>query len=99
MTVTLSNDEKKISQARKEIRRQYYFHIDYNPSLDEPSQRQLIQKIYVPNSVEPDFKDRPEAEPSLNHYLLSQRELKGKKLPTITRVHQSPPNIKIKPIE
>jgi hypothetical protein len=87
MPVTLSNDEKKISLARNEIRRQYYFHTAYNPQLDEPSQRQLIQKIYVPNSVEPDFKDRPEVEPSLNHYLLSQRELKGKKLPTITRVH------------
>jgi hypothetical protein len=42
MPVTLSNDEKKISEARNEIRRQYYFHTDYNPSLDEPSQRQLI---------------------------------------------------------
>ena len=43
----------------------------------------------MPNSVEPDYKERPEAEPSLNHYLLSQRDLKGKKLlPIITRVHQ-----------
>jgi hypothetical protein len=42
MPVTLSNDEKKISLARNEIRKQYYFHADYNPQLDEPSQRQLI---------------------------------------------------------
>lgn len=37
MPVTLSNDEKKFSLARNEIRRQYFFHADYNPSLDEPS--------------------------------------------------------------
>ena len=56
MPVTLKNDEKKFSLARNEIRKQYYFHKDYNPSLDEPSRRQLNQKIYLPNSVEPDFK-------------------------------------------
>ena len=44
-------------------------------------------KIYVPNSLEPDFKAHPEIEPSLNHYLLAQKELKGPKIPTITRVH------------
>jgi hypothetical protein len=39
--------------------------------------------------MEPDFKTRPEVEPSLNHYLLSLNNLKGKKLPTITRVHNA----------
>jgi hypothetical protein len=49
-------------------------------------------KIYVPNSLEPDFKVNPEVEPSVNHFLLSQKELKGPKIPSVTRVHN--PNAK-----
>ena len=56
---------------RNELRRHQFFHKDYKPELDHPNQRRLNMKIYVPNSLEPDFKVNPDVEPSLNHFLLS----------------------------
>lgn len=64
------NDLKKISEARNELRKHYFFHKDYKPEMDEPTQRLVNNKIYTLNSEEPDFVEN-DNEPSLNHYLLS----------------------------
>ncbi len=67
-----------ISKARNELRKQEFFHKDYDPKLDEPTQRVINDKIYTVNSKEPDF--TPEIEPSINHYLLSLPSLSPKKV-------------------
>ena len=69
--VTKQNDERKITDVRNELRKQQFFHKEYKPELDNPNQRRLNMKIYVPNSHEPDFKNQPDVEPSLNHFLLA----------------------------
>ena len=37
LPVTWQNDEKVLSKARNELRRQEFFHKDYDPKLDEPT--------------------------------------------------------------
>jgi hypothetical protein len=69
--VTFRNDNKSLSEARNELRRQFFFHKEYQSMFFDPATRIINEKVYVPNSYEPDFSQSPDIEPSLNHFLLS----------------------------
>lgn len=76
LQVSSKNDGLTISQARNELRKHLFFHKEYDPKKDEECQKIVNSKVYRLNTEEPDFTWQPDKEPSLNHYLLSQKDYK-----------------------
>lgn len=83
LPVTCKNDKKTFSEARHDLRKQHFFHKDYDPRKDDKTHRVVNNRIYVLNSKEPDFEQSPEVEPSVNHFLLSQTDFKPKRRPIV----------------
>lgn len=68
MPISSNNDKYTVADARNLLRKNIFFHKEYEPNLDDPLKKLISQKIYTINSEE----RQRYGEKSINDFLLKQ---------------------------